>query len=779
MNREIKTTLALDGDKAFKDAMSDAAREMRVLNSEMKASTAAFAGQENSTEALTAKSKILNAQVDQQKAIVAALAKAVQDSADKYGAADKKTDGYRIQLNNAQAALSKMENELGQTSSSLNSFGTEMKQEETKAEGLHSALSKVGTGLKSFAGAAGQAAVAGIKAIGLATMAAAAGAVAMGKQAIETADETQRLADVTGHTAEQIQIMQYQGKALGVDIETMTGAQAKLTKSMAGATDTTKGTGAAFKALGIEVRDKLTGQLRDSKTVMSEALDALGGVGNETERDALAMQIFGKSAMEMNPLIKAGGKALDELAASAQASGAIMSNEAVAGLDAFGDNMDALKMSMTGIAGTALSAMMPALQGATTQLQGLASAAAGALKSGDWSGFANQAGKLATDMIGKITQMLPAFIKVGTQILTSLIDALVTAIPVVLPQLIAGILQLFNAIVKMFGTQGPTLIRTAMDAIGALILGLLKALPLIMKAAIQIVLALVEGITKQLPVLIPAAVNAIMTMTQALIDNLPMIIEAAIQLILALVQGLINAMPQLLESAPKLIKGLIDGLIKALPMLIDAAIQLITMLVGYILDNLPMMVTAALEIMGALIVGILQAIPQLMQTVPKLFKALGDKFKEIDWGSIGKSIIDGIVEGIKRVASNIADAAKNAATGALNAVKSLLGIKSPSTVMRDQVGLQMGAGMAEGITGSAGTVKAAMGKLSSNMVATARTSLALDVTGSARSGVVNGSGGINITINGNINSRSDALAMAERITSRLAERSRGRGLATA
>ena len=204
-----------------------------------------------------------------------------------------------------------------------------------------------------------------LKAIGVAAGVAVAAAgvamVGMANAVLNNADELQRQADVTGLSAERLQELAYAGSNLGVELDTITGAQAKLTKSMAGATDETKGTGKAFKELGISVVDG-NGNLRDAKDVMSEAFTALGKVGNETERDALAMSIFGKSAMEMNPMIKAGGDELNRLSTEAKANGAVMSNEAVAGLDTFGDTMDNIKNSILGAFGEKLAGMLPNIQ---------------------------------------------------------------------------------------------------------------------------------------------------------------------------------------------------------------------------------------------------------------------------------------------------------------------------------------------------------------------------------------------------------------------------------
>lgn len=242
--------------------------------------------------------------------------------------------------------------------------------------------------------------------------------VAIGNEAMKSADEIQRQSDVTGISTDRLQELQYVGNNLGVDLNTITGAQAKLTKQMAAAADGTidsaealleqeraamdvekaqaaiakaiekygkgsieardatlkyneslakqkevmAGSSNVFTKLGISVTDG-NGQLRDSKVVMSEAIDALGKMTNETERDALAMELFGKSAMELNPLIKAGGDEIANLSKEAHDNGAVMSEEAVAGLDSFGDALDGAKQSATAMVGEALLAMMPLLMG--------------------------------------------------------------------------------------------------------------------------------------------------------------------------------------------------------------------------------------------------------------------------------------------------------------------------------------------------------------------------------------------------------------------------------
>lgn len=187
--REIKTTLAIDGEKQFKAAMDEAYRGMKVLGSEMKLNTAVFGDNASSMEGLTKKGEILSKQISQQKEIVAALSKAVEDSASAYGENDKRTDAYRIKLNNATAALSRMEGELGENEEAIKGFSKETDDADKKTSKWRESLVKVGETL-------GKTVVAGAKAAAVAvgTMAVAAGAAAvkLGREVVKEFGELEQ-----------------------------------------------------------------------------------------------------------------------------------------------------------------------------------------------------------------------------------------------------------------------------------------------------------------------------------------------------------------------------------------------------------------------------------------------------------------------------------------------------------------------------------------------------------------------------------------------------------
>lgn len=196
------------------------------------------------------------------------------------------------------------------------------------------------------------------KAISAAAAAGAAGMVAMATKAAASADDLATLSRNTGFSVEELQKMQYAAPFIDVSMEQMTGSVMKLTKQMASGSD-------AFKTLGVKLTDT-RGQMRDATDVWYETIYALSKVENATERDALSMELFGKSAMELSGIIDDGGVALVNLGMEAENTGLILSGEAVDAAVAFNDQVDKLKQTAEQAffsAGAALAeSLIPALE---------------------------------------------------------------------------------------------------------------------------------------------------------------------------------------------------------------------------------------------------------------------------------------------------------------------------------------------------------------------------------------------------------------------------------
>ena len=689
----IKTRLQFDGEKEYRDNCSKINSSLKLLSSELKVTSAEYASNGSSVDALKSKQDVLKKTFSEQAAKVKETEKALQSMKDAQGDNSEGSKRMETALNKAKAEMLSTGNQVKDLDSKIQSAG---KSSTNLGDQIKSGLSGLGGGIATGAKVAGTA----LAAMGTATVAAVTGAGKLVMSSVSSADELQRLSDVTGLTAEKLQVMKYQGSALGVELDTMTGAQAKLTKSMSAAKGGTGTQADAFKTLGVSIKDNVTGQLRNSNDVFNESITKLGAIKNPTERDALAMQILGKSAMQLNPLIKAGGTQLAAMSDEAKKNGAVMSNEAVAGLDAFGDSLDASKLALKGIAGTMAAGALPMLNQFTGLIGNLSGALNTALSTGDFTQFGTVLTTGISSIVTQLSGMITKAVPIVSQVLAGAIGAIAQAIPQVLPALTSGILLLLVSIIKLLQDNGPQLVSAGVLAITTLTSGLINALPQIMSAAITMILTLVNGLSAQLPTLIPMAVQAILTIVDGLISNLPQIIDASIKIVLALVDGIMNALPQLLAKVPQIITTIITGLIAALPKLIDAAPKIIVSIITGLINALPQLIASVPQIITAIIHGLISALPVLLSMGPKILTSLWDGLQNQNWGQIGSNIIRGIVDGFSSAVSWVSSAVNNIGDKIKNGFKSFFGIHSPSSLMRDEVGQYIGLGISEGIQGT-------------------------------------------------------------------------------
>lgn len=126
--REIKTSIALDGEQAFKQALADASRNLRVMDADLKAAATEFKVTGDAQQYYTEKSRSLKEQIAQQEQVVDALVNAVRQSAAVYGNNSAKTDEWRIKLSNATAKLMTMKKGLQDTDKQAEEFGRDSKR---------------------------------------------------------------------------------------------------------------------------------------------------------------------------------------------------------------------------------------------------------------------------------------------------------------------------------------------------------------------------------------------------------------------------------------------------------------------------------------------------------------------------------------------------------------------------------------------------------------------------------------------------------------------------
>lgn len=194
--------------------------------------------------------------------------------------------------------------------------------------------------LQDYAKKAGAAIVAG-------TTAVATGLSALTLKSALAADDLNTLAKQSGFSTADIQKWQYASDLIDVSIDDIVKSAAKMKKNMISTSSTTVD---AWNQLGIKVKDS-NGHLRNSTTVFYETLTALSKVQNETERDTLAMTLFGKSADSLAGIVDDGGAALQELAGKAEKAGVILSQDTLDSANVLNDKVDMLKATVKGFAG--------------------------------------------------------------------------------------------------------------------------------------------------------------------------------------------------------------------------------------------------------------------------------------------------------------------------------------------------------------------------------------------------------------------------------------------
>lgn len=351
----INTKFTLSGEKEYKQAISEIGNGMKVLDSEMRKVSSAYAQNADSVEALNAKNDVLERKISTQAEKIEYLKAALQQSAEKYGEADKRTMQWQTSLNNAEAELNNLNNQFDENKQKIADSGKEMGNLGDVVNGLTSKLGiQLPDGMKSSMNAMGSLdaqslALAGsFAAVAAAIVKVEKAMISMTKESAAFADNIITLSMQTGQSTQQLQEFAYASELIDVSVDTLQGSLTKLTNNMQ---DTMNGTGnakASFEALGVSVTNA-DGSMRSANDVFYETIDALGQVKNETERDAMSMDIFGRSAQDLNPLIIQGSQTLKAYADEAHNVGYVLDDEALSALGAVDDAYQRLQNTQEGV----------------------------------------------------------------------------------------------------------------------------------------------------------------------------------------------------------------------------------------------------------------------------------------------------------------------------------------------------------------------------------------------------------------------------------------------
>lgn len=639
-------------------------------------------------ELLTQKEDLLNKQIEQTNAKLEILQQVATDANDALERGDISQEQYAsltAEISMTASTLSDLESSAEETNNTLADIDS------GEIDDVADSSEDAASGLEDTSDAAGSAGDALVK-LGEVGGAAIAGAAAAAASLLETlkdvggalvdctmnaanyADEISTMSSVTGLSTDTLQELNYASELLDVDVGTITGSMTKMEKTMSSASDAhqkyhekiveldeqlKKGTitqkqyeaacqesfdatRTGYDKLGVSIKNA-DGSFRDAEDVFWDTIDALGAIEDPVERDLAAMELMGKSAKDLNPLIEAGSGAFRELAQEAHDVGYVMDDETLDAFTDFDDQMVRLNKGADAAKNALGTVLLPMLTEMSEEGTDALTDFTKAVKNsnGDIDKVVDAFGDMLPKLLKSVGKFLPKILEMIGQAITALINVILDN----LPEIIDTAMEIIKAIADTLLT--PENIKKIIDAATKIIMTLveylIQNLPMIIDAAMQVILSLVQGLSDAIPELIPVMVDAMFAIVDTLIDNLPLLLEAALQLIVAFAMALVNALPEIITRLPEIISGIVEFLLSAegLGKIVEAGFTLFTGLV----TNIDDIILSLIEALGQMLTDLLSYINGDM--FDDITGAFGDIFGDIieDAFTWGADIIQNICDG--------------------------------------------------------------------------------------------------------------------------------------
>lgn len=358
---KLNNELAANKEKLDKIAMSEVDRKMAILQQEFELTTEKTKSFSTETEQLTTKSNMLSDKITLQTQKVELSKKAYEEA---------RTSGEKNehQLSSLYSAYIQNETALEKLNNELNENNQKIKDGETTSKSFGDTIRNVAGSLGIDVNPAVEALASkfdGVsEATGTAVLALGTVLTTLGKLALNTAShagEVEELSHKYGLATSTVQELMYAEGYLEISVDQIGSSMQKMTKNMDSARSGTGDAAEAFKKLHVKITES-NGQLRDSEQVFYNTIDALGSIKNETEKNALSMAIFGKSAADLNNLILEGSSGMKAYQKEAHEVGAVMSDELVSSAAATDDKIEKLKEKFKATGVTLSTTVLPVIE---------------------------------------------------------------------------------------------------------------------------------------------------------------------------------------------------------------------------------------------------------------------------------------------------------------------------------------------------------------------------------------------------------------------------------
>lgn len=373
--RENEKRMEGEKEQKYRKNIERLSASMDVLDAEMRKVSAKYADNAESAELSAAKTDLLTQKISLQYDKIDNLKAALEEAAENYGSNAVETLRWEKELNNAEAELYKLNGQLKNnteqvedTTTATEDAGQSMGNLGDVVNGLTSKLGiQLPDSMKQSMNAMGSldasslALAGGFAAVATAIVKAEKALISMTKEAASNADDLLTLASVTGMTTDSVQELNYMADLTDVSMDRIKDSLKETTNKMQEAAAGTGDAYDAYQRLGVEITNA-DGSLRSAQDVFYDTIDALGEIKNQTERDALAMDLMSESAQELNPLIDLGGEKMRAYAQEAHDMGYVLDNDALKSLQGVDDAYSRLQNTQEGVKNQLAAEFAPYLE---------------------------------------------------------------------------------------------------------------------------------------------------------------------------------------------------------------------------------------------------------------------------------------------------------------------------------------------------------------------------------------------------------------------------------
>ncbi len=705
-----------DAIKDFTSQQTKNKTEIDKLNSSLNEEKQKLDTMKNSTTATST-------EISKQEKVVANLEKELVRSQTAYDSNNRKINDYTIKMNDAETECSKLSKEIKDNDDVLSKYGDSakasaktVKEFATEEDNAGSSTLKLGDLIK--ANLISEGIIAGIKGLAGAVKEVGKAFINLGTEAVKGYADFEQLEGgvKTLFGTEAGSVEEYAesvGKSVGEVEEEYNNLLTAQQQVFNDANNAYKDAGlsaneymetvTSFSASLISSLDGDTvAAASASKQAIVDMADNANKMGTDISMIQNAYQGFAKQNYTMLDNLKLGyggtKTEMERLIADANRVKEANGEMADLSIDSFADVTEAIHIIQDemGITGTTSREASMTITGSISAM--------GSAWSNLVAGFANG----EADLQGLISNLVDSVITALDNILPA-VDQAVNSIMEAVPELLNHIIEhlpefleagsnILNSLISGVQQNMPLIVEAVMQIISTLINTIIQNLPQILDMGIQLIVSLVQGIAQQLPTLIPQMINAVVSMVDTLLDNIDLIIDAGIQLILGLAEGLIDALPDLIDKIPEIIDKLIMAITNNLPKLIEAGITLTVKLAEGLIKAIPQLVSKIPQIITSLINGLANGLGKMLDMGKQLLGKVKDGITSGISGmlDIGKNLVQGLWNGINNAKDWVLDKIKGFGKSILNGIKSIFGIKSPSTVFRDEIGSNLAKGIGVG-----------------------------------------------------------------------------------